>query len=301
MPDLMRRLWTYQSERFPLGRTSLLVAVFSAASISASAHLASRAVPHVGTYLAAFVTTMCFFFQLRVLDEIKDEETDRLYRPERAIPRGLVSLGTIRRLGIATVPLQAVACALVDPRILGLLAIAWCWMGLMTAEFFVPRWLRAHPLAYGASHMLVMPLIDVVLTGFEWIPAGRAAEALFFFLALSFLNGCVLEIGRKLWSPENERPGVETYSALMGPVRASTLWRLCLMLAAPMLFAVGFSTGAPVSTAVICVCVQVYAVRRAKAYAADPTPRAQDRMDSTSGTWVLACYVAAGFAPLLGI
>ena len=34
---VLRRLWIYQRERFPLSRTALLLAVFSAASINVSA------------------------------------------------------------------------------------------------------------------------------------------------------------------------------------------------------------------------------------------------------------------------
>jgi hypothetical protein len=49
------------------------------------------------------------------------------------------------------------------------------------------------------------------------------------FLALSFVNGCVLEIGRKLWAPENEIAGVDTYSAL-GAARAAAIWGVTVIL-----------------------------------------------------------------------
>ena len=84
---VLQRLWIYQGERFPLARTALLLAVFTAASISVSAHLAGRPLPALPSYLVAFVVGLIFFFQLRACDEIKDAEEDRLYRPERAIPR----------------------------------------------------------------------------------------------------------------------------------------------------------------------------------------------------------------------
>ena len=301
MQPLHHRLWTYQAERFPLIRTSALVAVFSAASVSASAHLAGRDVPGTAVYLAAFVVTLCFFFQLRVLDEIKDAEDDRLYRPERPIPRGLVTLRLIVGLGVATVPLSVIACAWVDPRLLWPLLLAWGWMGLMTAEFFVPTWLKARPAFYTVSHMLVMPLIDLVLTGFEWIPNGGAPHALTLFLVMSFANGCILEIGRKLWSPSNERPGVETYSGLMGPQRAGSLWIGCMLVSFVLLTLVGFATGAPMTTIAIGFTAAVFTASKALAYRMDPTPKAQSSMDSAAGTWVFACYVAAGFAPLLGL
>jgi hypothetical protein len=78
--------------------------------------------------------------------------------------------------------------------------------------------------------MAIMPLIDLLLTGIEWVPGGGAASGLWMFLALSFVNGCVLEIGRKLWAPENEIAGVDTYSGLWGPQRAAMIWSVTVIL-----------------------------------------------------------------------
>jgi len=50
--------------------------------------------------------------------------------------------------------------------------------------------------------------------------SGSPPAGLWLFLVLSFANGCVLELGRKIYAPANERPGVETYSALLGPRNA---------------------------------------------------------------------------------
>jgi len=294
---LFARLMIYQAERFPLARTSLLVAVFSAASVSVSAHLAGRAPPAATAYFAAFLVTLLLFFQLRVLDEIKDGEDDARYRPERPIPRGLVTLRTIVALGVATLPIAVVACLAVDPRLLVLLALAWGWMALMTAEFFVPAWLKARPFAYMVSHMLVMPAIDLLLTGFEWVPRGGAPHGLVLFLGLSFANGCVLEIGRKLWAPENERTGVESYSALMGPRRAALVWIACLGIAFALLITVGVATGAPLATGAIGLVAAVLTIRIGLAYRRAPTPQAQKSVDTAAGLWVFACYAAAGFAP----
>src|ERR1700694_4431037 len=117
---VLQRLWIYQRERFPLARTALLLAVFTAASISVSAHLAGRPLPALPSYLVAFAVGLVFFFQLRACDEIKDAEEDRLYRPERAIPRRLVSLNLIVGLGLAAVPVAMLASAALDFRLLWL-------------------------------------------------------------------------------------------------------------------------------------------------------------------------------------
>jgi 4-hydroxybenzoate polyprenyltransferase len=291
------RLAIYQRERFPLARTSLLVLVFSAASVSVSAHLAGRNPPAWPAYAGAFLVTLLFFFQLRVLDEVKDGEDDRRYRPERPIPRGLVSLRLIVMLGLATAPVAIAACWLVDARLLVLLAFVWGWMLLMAFEFGVPQWLKARPFAYLVSHMLIMPAIDLLVTGFEWVPRGAPPAGLGLFLLLSFANGCVLEIGRKLWAPQNEREGVESYSSLMGPRGATFLWIGCVALALALLIAVGVATGEPIATGAFGIVAAAFAINVGLRYRTDPTPRRQRAVDNAAGLWVFACYAAAGFAP----
>lgn len=299
-PSLLARLWIYQAERFPLGKTAVLCAVFAAASVSVSAHLAGRDAPGLTAYVAAFVITLAFFFQLRVLDEIKDKEDDARFRPERPIPRGLVRLETIIALGVASALLAALAALAVDVRLIGLLALAWGWMTLMCFEFFVPHWLKARPFAYLVSHMAVMPLIDLVITGAEWTPHGSPVPSLSLFLVLSFANGCVLEIGRKLWAPESEREGVETYSRVLGPERGAVLWLACLGMAFGLLIAVGWATRTPWLTGAIGLAGAAYAGRAALLYRSEATPRRAKALEDASGLWVFACYGAAGFAPFAG-
>ena len=297
--SLAQRLWIYQAERFPLGKTALLVAVFSAAGISASAHFAGRPLPGWPAFALAFGVTLLFFFHLRVLDEIKDREDDATFRPERPIPRGLVSLQLIVAIGIATAPLALVASYLVEPATIPLLLLTWGWMLLMGFEFFVPAWLKARPLAYMASHMAIMPLIDLYVTGVEWRHYGSAPQGLGLFLALSFVNGCILEIGRKLWAPENERAGVESYSALYRPARAVTAWMGCIVLALALLTGVGFATGAPLATFTLGALAAVFVLRVGLAYRRAPTAGHHSAIDNATGLWVFACYVAAGFAPFV--
>lgn len=299
---VLQRLWIYQRERFPLARTALLVAVFSAASINVSAHLANRPLPPWSAYAVAFVVALIFFFQLRVCDEIKDADEDRRYRPERPIPRGLVTLRLIVGLGIACVPLAFAAVVAVEPLLIAPLALVWLWMSLMTVEFFVPEWLRARPFLYLVSHMLIMPLIDLFVTACEWIRSGGPPAALWLFLVLSFLNGCVLEIGRKIFAPSQERPGVETYSVLLGPRTATLLWCAVVAVAFAFLLAVGLSLHAPrallliapIGLAGLAACIiSAWLFLRA------PDAAAQKRIDTVSGLWVLICYGAAGFAPVV--
>jgi 4-hydroxybenzoate polyprenyltransferase len=292
-------LWTYQKERFPLAKTAPLLAVFSAASICVSAELAGRPLPGPGAFVAGFVIAMALFFQMRVCDECKDLADDRLYRPDRPIPRGLVSLRLIVSLGLLTVPVTALAAWLWHPPVLWLLALVWAWLLAMSFEFGVPAWLKARPVVYLLSHMAIMPLIDLLLTGLEWLPGGGAAPGLGLFLALSFVNGCVLEIGRKLWAPQNEIAGVDSYSRLWGPRRAAAIWGVAVLLSFALLLGLGRATDTFVPALILGGAVAAFALIRALQYARAPTPVAQGRMDSVAGIWVFACYAIAGFAPVL--
>jgi hypothetical protein len=297
--SVLLRLWIYQAERFPVGRTALLLLVFTAASINVSAHLGGRPSPSWPSYAVAFIVVFIVFFQMRACDEIKDAEDDCRYRPERAIPRGLVSLRLIVGLAAAAAPIAALVTSLLDLALLVPLALVWLWLGLMTAEFFVPQWLKARPFLYLVSHMLIMPLIDLFVTACEWLKvAGSPPSALWLFLTLSFANGCVLEIGRKLYSPGNERVGVETYSALLGLRRATILWCAILTTSFALLVGVGFAVGAPWLVALIGALGLAACFAAARAHVQKADSATQKRIDAMAGIWVLICYGSAGFAPL---
>ena len=85
----------------------------------------------------------------------------------------------------------------------------------MAKEFFVRDWLREHPIAYLVSHMMIMPVIDFYTTGLYWNNnSTNMPNGLIIFLIVTFLNGVVIEIGRKIRAKEAEEVGVETYSYL---------------------------------------------------------------------------------------
>ena len=230
--SLLVRLWKYQSERFPVQQYLPVVAAFAFSASGYSMICGGRS----GTIawpvlLGGFVTSYCLFFLLRLFDEFKDAEDDARYRPYRAVPRGLVTFGEIRGLILFVTALVVAVNAFVMPRLLPWLALPFAYILLMWREFFVPAWLRRHPIVYMTTHMVVMPLIDFYTSGLDWAVGGFAMpRGMFLFLVLTFTNGCVIEIGRKIRVPEDEEEGVETYSALWGRFRAASVWLAVLTL-----------------------------------------------------------------------
>lgn len=224
--DTVARYVEYQKERFPLATYVPMIALLSGACLSFSAALSGSGLgPSWSTFAAISGAVFIFFLLLRIADEFKDLEDDLEFRPYRAVPRGLVTLkelGAVAAIGIAV---QVVLAISVDPALAVLLVIVLAYLGLMTKEFFAHRWLKAHPLIYLTSHMVILPLIATFASAGDWLLTDVAPPSEIALLALSiFLIGIVLELGRKIRAPEDEEPGVETYSTLWGGRRASSVW-----------------------------------------------------------------------------
>lgn len=297
------RLWAYQAERFPLIKHGVLIAAFGASAVCLSALLRGGA-PSVMAIVVAVLVLFGFFFQLRVADEHKDNEDDTKFRPERPVPRGLVTLVELRVVAIGVGVAQVALTLALDWRLLGPLLLVWAWMAIMTKEFFVPAWLKKRPIIYMVSHMAIMPLIDLYATACDWLPAGVALHEDFgltlgAFLLLSLVNGSVIEISRKSWAPEMEREGVETYSKLWGAGRAGIAVMVLLLVGLALSAFINVRSDAGVVVLVGLMLVTGYAAWTAIDYAGTPTARQVKQMETGTAVFVLGNYLLLGVIPLL--
>jgi 4-hydroxybenzoate polyprenyltransferase len=184
---------------------------------------------------------------------------------------------------------------LVVPRAVPVIALIAAYAALMTREFFVGEWLRAHPAMYLLSHMAIMPLIDLYSTGLDWIPAGiDPPPALYLFLLLTYLNGIVIEIGRKIRVPEAEREGVDTYTGAWGVRVAPAIWLAVLVLtagvAALALRAIDASRLEIIGLGLLMGLAAIPAVR----FLLRPRAALSKQIEAASGAWTIAMYVALG-------
>lgn len=302
-------MWEYQAERFPVFKHGALIAAFGASAVCLSA-LLRGGTPNPWAIVVAVLVLFGFFFQLRVADEHKDNAEDTRFRPERPVPRGLVTLAELRGVAIGGGVAQIALTAWLDWRLLGLLLLVWAWMAVMTKEFFVPAWLKKRPLIYMISHMAIMPLIDLYATACDWLPAGASLSegyrghagfglALAAFLLLSLVNGSVIELARKCWAPESEREGVETYSKLWGPGRAGVAV-MSVVLAGFALsgFINARSEAGPWMLGGLAL-MTAWTAWSAIDFAGTPTTTRAKMLETSSGVFVLANYLLLGVAPLL--
>lgn len=300
--SLARRLWTYQAERYPLAAYVPLMAVaaLAAVAVPAAAREADR-LPWTGWGIGT-VTLVVFFFFLRALDEHKDAPDDARYRPELPVPRGLVSLGELSRAAVVGVLAVVVLNALYAPAVLVPLAAALAWAGFMGREFFVREWLRARPLAYLLSHMLVMPLVFLYATSLDWLAAGAPPPpGTASFLALAFFNGLVIEVGRKVRSPERERDGVDTYTAAWGTRTAVGVWMASVLAAAGAGVAVATVLGAATVAPAVLAGLALLALAPAVTVLSRSRADAERWIEPASAGWVLASYATMAVVGYVGV
>ncbi|NIR31228.1 MAG: hypothetical protein GWN84_18340 [Gammaproteobacteria bacterium] len=295
------RWWIYQRERFPVLTYAALAGVlaYSATSFSVLARGASTA-PGAALALPAALGVFLFFVLMRVADELKDYADDLRYRAYRPVPRGLVKRTELACIGALAAIGQLVTALVFDPRIMPILALAWTYLGLMTAEFFVPRWLKARPFAYLVSHMPMVGFITLYASAHDWLPRqGTPPAGLGWLLMASVFLGVLLEIARKIRAPADEERGVDTYTAVWGRPQAVIAWGAALVLAGASGCAaaghIGFASGFASGLAVLGIPAVLVAYR----FLRRPVRAAARGFEALSGVATLAAYAALGPLTLL--
>ena len=260
----------YLNERFPLGKNSFFTLIFTLSGYIYTGLLynskiitpiLSKEVNRVPLLwdkeidkvpmiwyklLPLFIIIFMFFFQLRITDEFKDYEEDLKYRPYRPVQRGIISLKALGKIGIATIIIQIILAHVINPKLIYFMLLVWVYMFLMTKEFFIKNWLTERILIYALSHVVIMIFITLVIVkGTGYILESHFLETLYLSLekyeknifigliplfALNYLNGIVLEIGRKTRRADEEEHGVQTYSKLWGRKKAVVVLSLLFVI-----------------------------------------------------------------------
>ena len=245
----------YLNERFPLGKNSIFVLIFTLSGYIYTGLLYnSKIINQIFSkeikvpmpwhkIVALFIIIFMFFLQLRITDEFKDYEEDLKYRAYRPVQRGVITLKALGKIGIATVIIQIILAYIIDFKIIYFMIIVWFYMFLMAKEFFIKEWLTKRILIYALSHVVIMIFITlVIVNATQYIVLGEAENIIKFgalqwyrhnidialipLFTLNYLNGIVLEIGRKTRRADEEEHGVQTYSKLWGKKKAAVILSL---------------------------------------------------------------------------
>lgn len=278
------------------------MSIFGFSSLSYSLHLNN---PHasftdvgIPQAITAMLTTLIWFMLMRIADEHKDFEEDRQYRPYRPVQRGLVKLKELRIIAIVLIIIQILLSIWIDWRLLSILALVFIWFALMSLEFGIPKWLKAHPTIYLLSHMVIMPFIDLYATSVEWLPRGGIFSfGIILYMISSYCDGTVVEVGRKLRAKENEEYGVDTYTQIWGPKRAMIVWMICMTISGTSTILAGFQVRVGLLIMAVLAPLYLYAAYTAYRFAKSPTPKNAKVFEIFPGIWMILMHLMLGFLP----
>jgi 4-hydroxybenzoate polyprenyltransferase len=221
------------------------------------------------------------------------------------VPRGLVTLRELAVIGAALALAQLMLALYLYWPLISVLIVTWIYLALMSHEFFVRDWLKAHPITYMWTHMLIMPLIDLYATACDWLVASgewslaAVPDGLYWFLIVSFFNGVVIEIGRKIRAPQDEEDGVETYSVLWGRGRAVLAWLVSLLLTALSAALAAWQIDFLWPVVLVLLAMISTAALVSHRFLKDPKAGAGKRFEQIAGLWTLCMYLSLGAGPLL--
>ena len=216
----MSRLWAYLNERFPPAVYSFLVLLFWASAAGVSAAFTAEPFPWHSAPIMLVVWAV--FLHLRLFDEHKDADVDRLAYPDRLLSRSVVTLPLLWRFALVTIVFESIVSAWMGVQVLAVWGLTFAFTLAMRFEFGVGAWLSARMVLYALTHNPVVALLGFLCwsaTGYAWSASFGA------YLLMVSLSSLVFELARKIRLPEEELAEVPSYSSTLGRSKAIALVR----------------------------------------------------------------------------
>ncbi len=234
-PTRLGRLRVYVAEMFPpLVHVPASAAGFYAAYFLGHAAASPGPVRVTAASVGGAATVLLVSLLLRVFDELKDLETDRVLFKERPVPSGRVTVADLKALMGALLVSIALLNAF-QPRpvliaFLGVLGFAF----LTFRYFFIPGFLRTRVVWLLITHQPLVPLVGLyaVISG-TVAAGGRLGSGSAAVVLIGWLPALAWELSRKIRAPEQEDAYV-TYSRVFG-TRGAALAALAPIVAAAAL------------------------------------------------------------------
>ena len=216
--NFLNKWYTYQKERFPVATYGLYILCLSFAAFFYNTKMLEIE-SNVGVFITMFVVAFLQFLMVRIIDEFKDYEEDKKYRPYRPVPRGLIKLKELRTLFVICIIIQFALTLIMNPFSLIFLLVLWIMFILMTKSFFMKKLVDKHILLEVALDEILLPTLMLYLSSFIKLDI----TILWRLLLLSYVVSWIIEIARKVRCKKDEEKGVKTYTAVFGIPKATIL------------------------------------------------------------------------------
>jgi len=222
-PGLLRRWLIFTNERYSFAEHVPFIFCLALGNAVVACRLTATPFSPRTFALGALVYLL-FFFRLRCFDEVKDYDTDLRVNPTRPLARGLLTVGDVKTMFVAVTVLEFVLVWLASPAALGAHAVAVAYSYLMYKEFFIGKQLAPHLTTYGLTHTVVSTLLAYsVFAQMTGLPLTRLPVPLLVFGLSSWAIFNLFEFARKTFAPDEERPGVPSYTTRFGIPGAALL------------------------------------------------------------------------------
>lgn len=240
----MGKWLTFAKERFKPLEYLPLIALFVAANyLFAKRVSGGLELPPLGLLFVG-VATLCFFFRMRLFDEIKDYEIDLKINPHRPLARGLISIREVKRTIIGLIIFELILMSNLGLVPFFLYLFALFYSLLMFEEFFIGDWLRPHLTTYAVTHTIVVAFLSLaVISCVLGFTALNFSRNVFLFC---FSHWCIFnlfEFARKTFAESEERPNVPSYSNIFGLKGAYALSASQVILSTVALYVIQDSVG----------------------------------------------------------
>ncbi|AJP71157.1 hypothetical protein TS85_03980 [Sphingomonas hengshuiensis] len=233
------RLWIYLREMFPLEKhLPLLLVSFLGLYGCLQAQAGAATLAFGPAAVVGFLSYFGMSLTMRVYDEFKDRELDRVLFPHRPFPRGAVRAGDLVALCVGTVALGLVL-NLREGWLLWPYLAMHAYALLTFKWFFLERLHRNSLLLALVTHQPLGLFVNAYVIAVAWHalnggpPQALDSQWVLPLFAFFFPVGA-WETSRKIRAPEQETAYI-TYSSLLGPRRAALFPLVFMALTAGLL------------------------------------------------------------------
>jgi hypothetical protein len=297
---MTNRWWIYQKERFPIVQNGLLAALLGTSAVGYSLLLRQPSdllsSQNLGAMALASLVTFLFFLQQQIIEEFSTFPVDVVQHPNRAVPRGLVSLQALQILGLAAGLIQFGLALPIGFGMVLLLGVVWAFLLLLSGR--LGRSLQGFKVAksrvwYRLGCVLGWAVVALYATAQDWLAAKIQPNlALGWFLLVSFGLGLVVELSRNLWVATSPTTQAQTRSAILRWLLGVWLLTLAALLASAAIQFVVPTTLVVLSLLVLSSLVAVWFWQR-------PALPALHLLKLITALWAVGVYFNLSILPLL--
>ena len=195
--------------------------------------------------IIGWITVFCVLIILRILDELKDIETDKRLFPDRPLPRGAVSFRDIKILGIALFIIMVMINIYLSWVLLPFAAMMiYIWASYKW--FFLKKIISENLFLSLITHQPITLMVNLYIVSISFKSMGfiQLNGLVIVTILAFFFPVTAWETSRKIRSTGNETDYV-TYSKLIGPVKATLLPLFSLIVAIGLFIYLGIVLNFP--------------------------------------------------------